>query len=388
MVRRALLLALGALLLSACGGGSAPAANAGSEIVIGASLSLTGPIAAPNQQYEHAVNAYVNSINQNGGINGHKLRLDILDDGYQGQRGIANMRQLVEQDKVNLILGGVGTAPAVAEMPYVTQSGIPFLFPYAGSNVIYSPARPNVFTVYPDFATVMKPVYPYFVSKVNPKKTGVVYLAQEGINQAAAGAQDYLKSKNIAVAAFIGYQLGSITDFTPIVQQLRNAGADSVIFISSTPDMARFAQAAKRAGWNVPIAGQQSAADDSLVTLGGADVEGIYAVTIQVVLGDTSVSGPAEAIVKQYYPEEAPSGYMLYGVGVARLVEQVLKDATDPTNGASIIKSASGLKNVDVKIFPPITFAGASDHLGLHSASVTQIQGGKVVRVSDWLSLS
>lgn len=356
------------------------------EIVVGAALSLTGPITDANQSYSQGLDSYVRTVNEKGGINGYRIRLEIVDDGYQPQRALANVRQLVEGKGVDLLIGAVGTATTGAMLPYIAQQGIPYLFPYAGMSQVYTPAKPNVFTVLPDYATQMAIAVPAFVQTVKPKKLGIAWMQIEGFRDAVARITPILKAHNVELMATIPYQVGTITDFTPIIQQLKNTGADAVVFLSSVEDGSRFAQAKKRLGWSVPVAGPSTFSDASLVRLAGADAEGIYGVTAQALVSDKAIFGNVEAIVTKYYPQARISGFTMYGVGVGRLLQMVLTKAADPKKRADVIQAANSLRNVDIGIFPPITFADGQ-RLGVTSIGITQVKNGTIVRVSDWLSV-
>jgi branched-chain amino acid transport system substrate-binding protein len=123
--------------LAACGGSAAPtvATDVGissSEILIGNTNALSGPAAAYGT-ISNASNAYYTYINNQGGINGRKITYKILDDGYNPANTVTLTKQLVEQDKVFAIFGGLGTQDQTSVRDYMNQQKVPQIFVYTGA---------------------------------------------------------------------------------------------------------------------------------------------------------------------------------------------------------------------------------------------------------------
>src|SRR5712671_7537695 len=80
------------------------------EIKLGTTSPYSGPASAYGV-YGHAQTAYFNMINDQGGINGRKINLISLDNGYNPPKALEQTRKLVEDDNVLFIAGFLGTAP-------------------------------------------------------------------------------------------------------------------------------------------------------------------------------------------------------------------------------------------------------------------------------------
>ncbi len=93
----------------------APAASEGKEdVVLGMSTALTGPAADLGKNMKQGVLAGLDRANRGGGLNGKKLRLLALDDGYEPTRTAPNMRRLIQDEHVLAVIGNVGTPTAIA----------------------------------------------------------------------------------------------------------------------------------------------------------------------------------------------------------------------------------------------------------------------------------
>jgi ABC-type branched-subunit amino acid transport system substrate-binding protein len=110
-------------------------AREGAEWLLGASLPLSGALQAMGQEGLAIMQGQVERLNQSGGIAGRRLRLQVLDDGFEPGRAAANARQLAEAGAVAL-LNCWGTASCAAMLPVVQQTGIPLVGGISGSGAL------------------------------------------------------------------------------------------------------------------------------------------------------------------------------------------------------------------------------------------------------------
>ena len=130
-------LALGALIV-------APALGADEPLRIGAFLSVTGPAAFLGDPEQKTLEMVVERINASGGVSGRKLQLTVYDDAGDAEKARTFTKRLLEQDKVDVIVGGSTTGTTMAAIPLAEQAGTPFLS-LAGAVVIVEPVKKWVF---------------------------------------------------------------------------------------------------------------------------------------------------------------------------------------------------------------------------------------------------
>src|ERR1700722_16932941 len=125
-------------LLLALGSRTARTAEAGSpaEIVLGMSTVLTGAAADLGKDMQRGILTGLGRVNRNGGVNGRKLRLVALDDGYLPARTAINMRQLIEKEDVLAIIGNVGTPTAIVAVPLANEQKTLLFAPFAGGPIL------------------------------------------------------------------------------------------------------------------------------------------------------------------------------------------------------------------------------------------------------------
>ena len=116
--------------------GAEQGASAANEIVLGMSTALSGPAAELGQDVRAGVRAALGRADRLNLLEGRKVRLIALDDGYEPQRTPANMLELIDQDRVLAVIGNVGTPTAIAALPIVNQRKVLFYAAYTGAGVL------------------------------------------------------------------------------------------------------------------------------------------------------------------------------------------------------------------------------------------------------------
>jgi len=109
----------------ACGGFwvRANAANSG-DILIGQSVPLSGPIASTLATVIRGQSLAINDLNARGGLNGRKVRLVALDDAYDPQRTVSNVRRLIDEERVVAIYGLMSTVGILASLPIFEEKKV------------------------------------------------------------------------------------------------------------------------------------------------------------------------------------------------------------------------------------------------------------------------
>src|SRR6187401_1344604 len=110
-------------VLAAPAGAADPQGVSKTEIVVGSIQDLSGPIAGFGKQVRLGMMLRVDEINEQGGINGRKLRLIVEDSAYDPKKAVLAAQKLVNQDKVFAVVGHVGTAHNNAAMPIQFDKG-------------------------------------------------------------------------------------------------------------------------------------------------------------------------------------------------------------------------------------------------------------------------
>jgi len=115
-------------------------------IVIGQSAVFSGPASELGTEMRDGALAYFKVVNEAGGVNGRKIELRSLDDGYQPERAALNTRTLIG-DGVFLLFGYVGTPTSNAAKPIFTAAKVPFVGAFTGAESLRNPLNRYIFNV-------------------------------------------------------------------------------------------------------------------------------------------------------------------------------------------------------------------------------------------------
>lgn len=125
--------------LGAAAGLASPALRAqSSRILLGQSAAFSGPAAQLGIQFNAGAQLYFDLLNQQGGVNGQRIEIAKLDDGYEPERCAANTRELLSRG-CTALFGYIGTPTSLAALPLATRAGTPFIAPFSGAMGLRQP---------------------------------------------------------------------------------------------------------------------------------------------------------------------------------------------------------------------------------------------------------
>ncbi len=219
------------------------------EITLGQTMAYSGPASAYGA-FGKAEAAYMQMVNDQGGIHGRKIKLISLDDGYLPPRSIEQTRRLVEQDNVFFIFAPLGTASNVVIRKYLNDHKIPQIFATSGIASFGDNKRfPWTIGWQPTYE-IEGQIFIKYLLKAHPDaKIAILYQDDDLGKDYVRGIQRELGDR--AKTMIVGIQSYEITDATVESQivTLHATGADTFIDVS-TPKFA--AQAIRKVydiGW-------------------------------------------------------------------------------------------------------------------------------------------
>jgi hypothetical protein len=125
-----------------CVAGAAQAQQQGvskNEIVLGSIQDLSGPIAASASRLRNGMQLRVDEINEQGGINGRKIKLLVEDSGYDPKKAVLAAQKLVNQDKIFIDGRPHGHAQNNAAMPVQFEKNVINFLPVTAAREMYEP---------------------------------------------------------------------------------------------------------------------------------------------------------------------------------------------------------------------------------------------------------
>jgi branched-chain amino acid transport system substrate-binding protein len=201
-------IAVSVAMIMAVAAGSARAQAPGvseAEIKIGATFPFSGP-ASPLSNTGKGLIAYVNSINERGGINGRKLNLVTYDDAYSPPKAVEQTRKLIESDEVAFLFSPLGTPGIGATIKYVNSKKVPHLFVVSGATKFANFTEfPMTTTGLPSYSTEGR-IYAKYVLQTRPDaKIAILYQNDDLGRDFVAAFKDVLKDdfeKKVVVSPY------------------------------------------------------------------------------------------------------------------------------------------------------------------------------------------
>jgi branched-chain amino acid transport system substrate-binding protein len=359
------------------------------EIVLGSWGPQSGPVASWGVA-QRVMEAYFKKINDEGGINGRKVKFLYQDDAYQASQTQAVVKKLAEQDKVFAFTGGIGTANQLAVMDYLVQNNIPDIAPLTGSTLLSRPVRRNVFPLQANFNTEATMMTQYAIDKLNAKKIAIVYQDDPSGKEALQTISNVVKTKGQTVVTSVSYQ-PTDKDFASTAIKLQQSGADTVYMWSVPVVAASVAKEMDKLAYKPTLVVAAFSLDPTLFKLSDNTVDGIWTAGWLPDVTDLSSKDPKvvqyREFMTKYAPNEPPnSNFAAIGYAAAQLTAEGLKRAGKDLTREKLIQTLESMK--DWKEGLPYNISYGSDNReGQLGIVIYQgdAKAGKFIQKTDYL---
>ena len=357
---------------------------AADPVKVGSTGPLSGSLSLLGQGVRDGIEVYFAYINEQGGVNGRKIEFISEDDGYEPMRALASAKKLIEQDKVIALVSPNGTPSVAAMIPYVQERKVPIIAPYAFSHTLTTPTKRYVFTTLPEVRVQANLLAEYLVNQLKHTKVAAIYQNDDFGQDAVFGLEERMKKHNVTLTK-LPFDRGS-TNFSGVVAQARQAGAEDVVFLGIPRDAALVMKEANKMGWKPQFSGHSALGDPQTFTLAGAAlVDGAIAVAVMEPL-DSNKPEVAEFLARQkkYLPKTSPTTYSMHGYNAARVFVEALKRVQGEPTSEKLVVELERIKGLDTGLMSPLTFT-PEQHAGSQSVSFMRAKDGKWAIVTEWV---
>ncbi|MDP3250403.1 MAG: ABC transporter substrate-binding protein [Hydrogenophaga sp.] len=378
-------LALAALALST-GYATAQQGVSKTEITLGSIQDLSGPIAGFGKQARLGMLLRVDEINEQGGINGRKLKIIVEDDAYDPKKSVLAAQKLVNQDKIFMMVGHIGTAQNLAAMPVQFEKNVINFFPITAAREMYEPFHKLKYSFAATYYDQVRNATPKLAKEKGVKKVCTMYQDDEFGLEVVRGAEAGLKTIGMEFAEKTSYKRGA-TDFSSQVAKMKAAGCEMVVLGTIIRETIGAIGTSRKTGFNPVFLGSSAAYTDLIHKLGGPAMNGLYAtMTVQNPYLDEA-SQPIRFWANKYKTKfnEDPTVFSVYGYNIIDTFAKVAQKAGPNLTTESFIKV------MDTMSIPPDMFGSApatfspTKRLGSDASRLSQITDGKWKVVSEYI---
>lgn len=355
------------------------------EILIGQTNPYSGPLSAYSTQGRVQA-AFYKMINDQGGVNGRKIKLISLDDAYSPPKTVEQHRRLVESDEVLGIVGTMGTPTNSAIVKYMNSKAVPHIFLGSGASK-WGDYKSSPWTMgwYPTYRSEGL-IYGTYI-RDNIKDAKIAILAQNddygrdfvaGFKAGLGEAADKLIVKELT------YEVSEPTIDSQVIT-LKASGAN-VLFSASTAKAA--AQAIKKStelDWH-PTHFLVQNANSIATVLTPAGLDNSVGIISTAYLKDPADPQFAAdegmkwylAFMKRYYPEgDVNDPQNEIGISIAATFVQVLKQCGSDLTRENLLRQASTIKDLELPLLLPGIKLNTSveDHYPIEQLQLVKFDG-------------
>jgi len=380
-----MIVALSALAFGAGSGAQTTQGVSKTEILVGTIQDFSGPLAGYGKQARNGMLLRIDEINEQGGVNGRKLKLASEDSGYDPKKAVLAAQKLVNQDKIFIMAGHLGTAQNMAAMPVQFEKNVINLFPITAAREMYEPFHKLKYSFAATYYDQIRLALPTMVKEKGAKKVCTIYQDDDFGLEVQRGAEAGLKAINMEVAEKTSFKRGA-TDFSSQVAKMKSSGCDLVVLGTIIRETIGTIAESRKTGFNPIFLGSSAAYTDLIHKLGGKPMDGLYAtMTVQHPYLDEA-SQPIRFWATKYKTKfnEDPTVFSVYGYSIIDTFIRAAQKAGPNLTTESFIKA------MDTMTIPPDMFGSAeatytaTKRLGSDKSRLSQIQDGKWKVVSDY----
>ena len=355
-----------------------------SEIVIGSCSALDGPARQLGLQMVMGATAYFDMVNEQGGINGRKLRLVAYDDGYDPDRAPGCFARL-EKDDIFAGAFFVGTPTAARYLPLAEQRRLPVVGLFTGAQFLYQPFHHFVLNVRASYFDETREQIDNLLA-IGMKRIGVIYPNDAFGAAVLEGVKTAMKRHGLAPAAVAMYPRNT-KQVSAAMDAVRDANPDAVVLVGPYEPVAEITRRAREDKWSPLFLTVSFVGTDDFIHEAGFAAEGT--IITQVVPPYSSTDLPTVALYRRamtkYFSAAKPGYVSLEGFVDAMVLVEGLKRAGEDLTREKLVRALESIHDFDAGLGPRLRLNfSAANHKGFHNVYPTVVKGGVAVPFSDW----
>ncbi len=349
------------------------------HILLGMSSPFTGPNGAYGLEMKEGAMAYFTQVNAAGGVNGRKIELVSMDDGYETDRAVANTKKLIVDNKVFALFAYYGSSPTTEAMKVFAEARVPLVGTISGADSLREPVNRYMFHLRASYADETESMVSQLVS-IGVKNIAVFYQDDGFGKSGLEGVNRALKRFKLAPVAVATVPRNSVA-VSPAVATIAKANPQAVIMVTLYKPTAAFIREMRATGAIPQFSTLSPVGADLLVKDLGNDARGIGISQVMPYPWNDTVP-----VVKEYQKAlqafAKHKNYSYYGIEGylnAKLMVEAIKRSGKDLSREKLVSTLEGLSDLDLGGFH-VGYSPGS-HNGSHFVDLTVIgNNGRVLR--------
>ena len=357
------------------------------SILIGSCSALDGPAHVLGRQTVLGASAYLDMINDEGGVFGRKIQLQAFDDSYDPDRAPACFKRMT---KLGVFALGffVGTPTAKVYVPMAQEEKIPVVGLFTGAQMLYEPLKHEIINVRASYYDETREQVDKLWEQ-NVRKIGVIYQDDPFGKAVLDGVKLALQRHNAVPVGLGTFARGSV-EIDGGLKQVLAAHPQAVVIAGPYAPTAAIVKQSHADRWRPQFLAVSFVGTEEFIKEAGADAEGT--IITQVMPPYDRTDYPTVALYRQclskYSPGEPPTFVSFEGFVDAMVVIEGLKRAGKDVTREKFISAIESIHEMNFGLGPRLILNySASDHKGFDNVYPTIVKGGQPVLLTDWSSV-
>ena len=331
------------------------------EIRVGATMRM---ISENGQKYGEMVQDEFDAINAAGGINGHTIKLSLLNDECKSDKGVANANKFIHQEKVHLLIGSTCSSVSLPIVDVTAQAEVPQIIPHSTNHQITQKGSAWVFRV-PISARYYKGVVAKYVGDKVGKKIAYLYASDAAAVSDAEGLQSQMKELYGVDPIYSAQVQEKEIDFRSHLLKIKALSPDAIFIAALQEPMARALVQSYEVGLpaSVKRLANSVASNAPVPAMAGDAIKGVFYTAAYSDSDDRPIAKLFNSMVKQRYGISKVDHDFSQAYDLVRIVEIALRNADlklDDDNlkadRTAIRDAIAGVKNYEGLASGPISF--------------------------------
>lgn len=354
-------------------------------ILLGSSCALTGHASFLGRETIHGARAYINQVNQNGGVHGRKLKLITYDDAYDPPRCVANTQRLINQDQVFALFCYVGTPTTMKIIPMAEEARVPLVGAFTGANALRNPFKRYIINIRASYYQETGRAIRHLVEDLGIKRVAVFYQYDDYGFDGLTGTEMALRRYSLAPVAKGSYRRGTL-EVEEALKTIAAAKAEAVVMVGTYDPCAKFIRLARARDYNPVFYSVSFVGANQLLNRLGSTGDGVIISQVVPPPWEKALLPAAEEythLLAKYYPGDQPNFVSFEGFINAKVLVEGLKRAGRDLDREKLISAIESIRQFSMGIANSLSFS-RRNHQGLDNVYFTRIEGGRFNLLTNW----
>lgn len=367
-----------------------PSAATGEPVKIGLVAAITGGSALSGEAITWGLTVAIDEVNQNGGVmGGRPLELITRDDESTPAKGVSAARELIEQENVAIVFGGIDSPVSLAMLPVFHELEVPYMGVWAAATgITQNDFDPNyAFRVSANDNIVDRFLMKHVSETYDTEKVGLVLINNPWGESNEAGFKQWAPEYGLEIVGTEKFN-DSDTDMSAQLTRLREAGAAALLLVANAAPGAQMMKSLTRLGWEVPVISHWGISGGRFSELAGPDANKVVFVQTYSFYGEQEALG--EKVLSELQSKFDLSGpsEILAPVGTANAYDALhltalALDAAGTTDGPTLREAFYDLPTYEglIKTYEAPFSPDSHDALTEEDYILVQWEGSEIVPV-------